>query len=52
LLPPLLGSGFTGVVIMTRDIELSRVILVTKGFLYDFFDDILGLLVFKCKRIK
>jgi len=41
LLPPPLGGGFGGVsVIMTREIELSRVILIISGLQYDFLDDI------------
>ena len=46
--PESLGGGFGGiVVIMTRDIELSRTTLVISGFLYDFPDVILLLLFFK-----
>jgi len=41
LLPPPLGGGLIGVVdIMTSEIELSRIILVSSGLLYVFFDDI------------
>jgi hypothetical protein len=42
LLPPPLGGGFGGLnVIITREIEVSRIILVTSGLVYDFLDDIL-----------
>jgi hypothetical protein len=42
LLPPPLGGGFGGVVvIITREIELSRITLVTAGLVYAFLNDIL-----------
>ncbi len=52
LLPSPLGGGFGGVVvIITREIELSRITLVTTGLMYDFLDDILLYIVFKCRKI-
>ena len=52
LLPPPLGVGFGGmVVIITREIELSRITLETIGLVYVFLDNILFLLVFNCKEM-
>jgi hypothetical protein len=52
LLPPPLGGGLGGIsVIITSEIELSRITLVTSGLLYDFFNDILLYVVFKCKEM-
>ena len=52
LLPPPLGGGFGGmVVIITREIELSRITLETIGLVYVFLDNILFLLVFNCKEM-
>ena len=39
------------VVIITSDIELSRITLVTRGFIYDLLADILWSIFFKCKEM-
>jgi len=41
LLPPLRGGGSPGIdVIITSEIELSKMILTTSGLLYDFLGNI------------
>ena len=52
LLPPPLGGGFGGmVVIITREMELSSIIRTTSGFEYGFLDIIKRSIVFNCKEI-
>ena len=44
-----LGGGLGGMpVIITREIELSRIILVISGLVYDSFGNIFRTVVFKC----
>jgi len=50
---PVLGGGFGGIlVIITREIELSRLILVISGLLYDSFSNIFRTVVFKYQKLK
>jgi hypothetical protein len=52
LLPPPLGSGLGGiVVIITREMELSRITLETRGLVYVFPDNIFFSLFFKIEQM-
>ena len=51
LLSPLGGGSIGVVVIITREMELSKGTCVTSGLLYVFLDNILCSMVFKCKEI-
>jgi hypothetical protein len=47
--PPSGGGSIGGVVIITREIELSRTTLKTSGLIYVFLGNIFRLMVFNCK---
>ena len=49
--PPPLGGGLGGIVIITMEIELSRITLIISGFEYSFLDIILRSSVFNCNEI-
>ena len=48
--PPPLGGGFGGIVIMTRDMELSRITFIISGFMY-FLREIFLFKVFNSKDL-